>query len=80
MRIVKELNVGEFKVTVFHWNNKYILKYENGWHEITVKISQLDVNSESDIDIFLSDPEISLKIKESFEKLNEPMATFYSKI
>ena len=80
MRIVKELNVGEFKVTVFHWNNKYILKYENGWHEITVKISQLDVNSESDIDIFLSDPEISLKIKESFEKLNETMATFYSKI
>ena len=80
MRIVKEINVEEFKVTVYHWNNKYILKYENGWHEITVKISQLDINTESDLDIFLSDSEILWKIKEAFEKLNETMATFYSKI
>ena len=80
MRIVKELNVETFKVTVYFWNNKYILKYENGWHEITYKISQLDINSESDIDVFISDPEIIQKVKESFDKVNETMAAFYNKI
>ena len=80
MRIVKELNVETFKVTVYFWNNKYILKYENGWHEITYKISQLDINSESDVDVFLSDPEIIQKIKESFDKVNETLTAFYNKI
>ena len=80
MRIVKELSVGTYKVTVFHWNNKYLLKFEDGLNELTYKISQLDITSEADVEVFLTDPEVLLKVNESFEKMNQTLSLYFSKI
>ncbi len=80
MRIIKETKVGEYKVTIFHWNNKYLLKFEDGRSELTYKISQLDITTEADVDVFLSDADVLGKVRESFEKMDETLDTYFSKI
>jgi hypothetical protein len=80
MRIIKEASVGLYKVTIFNWNNKYLLKFEDGLHELTYKISQLDITSEIDLDVFLNDPEVLAKVNETFEKMNQTLDVYFTKI
>jgi hypothetical protein len=53
MRVVKELVREEIRVSIFSWNNKYIIKYELGPMEQTFKLSEMDVLEESELDAFL---------------------------
>jgi hypothetical protein len=53
MRVVKELVREEVRISIFSWNNKYILKYELGPMEQTFKLSETDVMDEGDLEIFL---------------------------
>ena len=55
MRVVKELQHGAVKISVFNWNNKYILKLESGNLEQTFKISELDLYGENQIEEILTD-------------------------
>jgi hypothetical protein len=80
MRILKETKANEFKVTIFHWNNKYLLKFEDGANEITYKINQLDISTESDIDLFLTDPELMNKVRECFDAVINTLDAFFSKV
>ncbi|MFT4855127.1 MAG: hypothetical protein ACI9UV_001211 [Algoriphagus sp.] len=54
MRVVKEFIQEEIRISVFSWNNKYILKYELGPMEQTFKVSEMDVLEESDLESFWS--------------------------
>lgn len=53
MRVVKEMVREEVRVSIFSWNNKYIIKYELGPMEQTFKLSEIDVLEESELDAFL---------------------------
>ena len=53
MRVVKELIREEIRVSIFSWNNKYILKFELGPMEQTFKLSEMDVLEESELDAFM---------------------------
>lgn len=53
MRVVKELMKEEIRISVFSWNNKYLLKFEMGPMEQTFKIPELDILEESDLNTFL---------------------------
>lgn len=55
MRVVKEFQRGLLKISVFSWNNKYIIKLESGSLEQTFKISELDLYGENQIEEILSD-------------------------
>lgn len=55
MRVVKEIPYQHFKITIFHWNNRYLIKLESGSFEQTFKISELDVFSEDDVLALLDD-------------------------
>ncbi len=55
MRILNELEFGSCKVTLMTWNNRYIIKLEHGLLEQTFKISQFDVEQESQLLQLLSD-------------------------
>lgn len=46
MRVVHEFVLEEMRVSVFSWNNKYILKFELGPMEQTFKISETDILEE----------------------------------
>lgn len=49
MRVVGEIPHPEIKITIFHWNNRYLIKLEAGLFEQTFKIEEYDLNSEEDV-------------------------------
>lgn len=46
MRIVAEIPHETCRITVFSWNGKYLLKYEQGPMEQTYKVSEWDIREE----------------------------------
>ncbi len=70
MRVVKELTKEEVRVSVFSWNNKYILKFELGPMEQTFKLSETEVLEEGDLDSFL-EGDFFKKVKDRFEEMGE---------
>jgi hypothetical protein len=72
MRVVKEVTLGEIRVSIFSWNSKYIFKYELGPMEQTFKVSETDILEESELDGFLEGDfleEVQLRFKEMGESL-----------
>ena len=55
MRVVKEFQRPECKVTIFQWNGKYLIKLEKGLIEQTFKVPELDLTSEGDLDAILNE-------------------------
>jgi hypothetical protein len=53
MRVVSEKMVGDLRISIFAWNNKYILKYELGPFEQTYKVSESDIIDEDSLNSFL---------------------------
>ncbi len=49
MRVVREISHPEFKITIFSWNNRYLIKLEQGLMEQTFKISELDLSGEEEL-------------------------------
>ena len=49
MRVVCEIPHTQLKITIFNWNNRYLIKLEDGALEQTYKISEFDITSEDDI-------------------------------
>lgn len=55
MRVVREIPHPQVKITIFHWNNRYLIKLEAGSFEQTYKISEFDVTSEEEVMALLDD-------------------------
>ncbi|WP_111670050.1 hypothetical protein [Algoriphagus litoralis] len=70
MRVVKELIQEEIRVSIFSWNNKYILKFELGPMEQTFKLSEMDVLEESELDTFLTGDFFD-KVKNRFDEMGK---------
>jgi hypothetical protein len=70
MRVVKELIREEIRVSIFSWNNKYIIKYELGPMEQTFKLSEMDVLEESELDAFM-EGDFFTEVKVRFEEMGE---------
>jgi hypothetical protein len=49
MRVVGEIAHPELKITIFHWNNRYLIKLEAGLFEQTFKINEYDIGSEEEV-------------------------------
>lgn len=49
MRVVGEIPNPHCKITIFSWNNKYLIKLEQGLLEQTFKVSEMDVTGDEDI-------------------------------
>lgn len=49
MRIVGEIPHDVCKITLFSWNNRYLIKLELGLLEQTYKVNQFDIASEADL-------------------------------
>jgi hypothetical protein len=49
MRVVGEIPHPECKITIFHWNNKYLIKLELGPFEQTFKLNDYDLTSEGQL-------------------------------
>lgn len=49
MRLVREISHPDCKITIFSWNNRYLIKLEQGLLEQTYKIPELDLTSDEDL-------------------------------
>lgn len=70
MRVVKEINHSSFKITIFNWNQKYLIKFEQGDMEQTYKISELDIISTEDIDQIMNE-EFFKDVQRTFNDMNK---------
>ena len=49
MRVIRETTLHSCRITFFSWNNRYIIKLEQGLFEQTFKIDQFDLNGEEEL-------------------------------
>lgn len=55
MRIIGEIPHPDCRITLFAWNNRYIIKLEKGYLEQTFKIDQFDLSSEKDLSTIVNE-------------------------
>lgn len=70
MRVVQEFVKDEVRISVFSWNNKYLVKFELGPMEQTFKIPEMDVLDESDLAIFYNG-DFFESVKRRFEEMGK---------
>ena len=46
MRVVAEIPHPECRITIFSWNSKYLIKFEQGLLEQTYKVSEWDITED----------------------------------
>ena len=79
MRVVGEILHPECKITIFHWNNRYLVKLEQGPYEQTFKIQEFDLASEEDIKSIVNEAFIQAALHR-FESMNQTLHDAMSKI
>ena len=72
MRVIGEYPHPSCKITLFSWNGKFLLKFEQGPIEQTYKISELDVTSEQDVLMLTKAPFID-KVLLRFEQMQQDL-------
>ena len=72
MRVVKEVTLGEIRVSIFSWNSKYIFKYELGPMEQTFKVSETDILEESELAGFLEGDFLE-EVNQRFQEMGESL-------
>jgi len=55
MRIIGEIANVSCKITLYHWNNRYLIKLEKDFLEQTFKVNQFDITSENDLTKMIDD-------------------------
>lgn len=73
MRIVKELSAKEIRITIFDWNEKYLIKYEIGPLEQTYKIPKWDVESEEELIVKIVSSEILSDVELRFNEMGKTL-------
>ena len=79
MRVVEEIPHNQFKITIFSWNNKFIIKIEIGQFEQVYKINESDVMGVDDIKSMLDDAFLS-KVMNRFVDMRSDFANSYKNI
>lgn len=66
MRIIDEIPHDRFKITVFSWNEKYIVKFEIADYEQVYKFNQKNIISVNDLKIFLMKEQFLSNVMQRF--------------
>ena len=79
MRIIGEIPHSQCKVTLYHWNNRYLIKLERNGLEQTFKVDQFELTSDKDLQI-LVDELFLQKALDRFEDMERSMAEALQKL
>jgi hypothetical protein len=74
MRVIGEISNPECKITLFHWNNRYLIKLENGLLEQTYKIPEYDLASEADLTKVVNDT----FVREALQRFDEMQRSLHA--
>ena len=78
MRIVKELYIQPCKITIYSWNNRYLIKLEEGLLEQTFKIDQSEIVDENDL-LKILDGQFVQQALNRFEEMRSSFASALSR-
>lgn len=67
MRLVKDIPHSRYKIQVFNYNAKYIVKIELGQFEQTFKIGETDVDGLGDVENMITEELLSNALKRFVE-------------
>lgn len=70
MRVIKEFSIKDIRISVFSWNNKYLLKYEQGMVEQTYKINETDIIGEADLSGFFTEAFLE-QVQKTFDEMHQ---------
>lgn len=70
MRIVKDIPHPRFKITIYSWNEKYIIKIEDAHLEQVYKVDSLQISDLAEIENMLS-TDFLLKVLERFGEMGK---------
>jgi hypothetical protein len=74
MRVVKEISHPRCKITIYAWNNRYLIKLEEGPFEQTYKIDQSDILDENDL-LEIIDAEFIQQALNRFLEMGQSLAS-----
>ena len=69
MRYIKDIINTRYKISLYQWNNKYIVKIESGMYEQTYKIDEYEVSNTEEIEKCIDEVFIS-SVTERFKLMN----------
>ncbi len=72
MRIIGEIPHAQIKITLFAWNNKYIIKLERGGFEQTFKVAEFDLVNDAQLTQLIDEPFLSEAINR-FEEMEKSL-------
>lgn len=72
MKTITEIHHPNCKISIFLWNNKYLIKFEQDSLEQTYKLNQFDVLNEDELKNRLNDEFITRALKR-FEEMREEL-------
>ena len=67
MRVVGEIPHSDCKITIFSWNNRYLIKLEQGLLEQTFKVNEFDISGESELYRIVDQPFIQEAVQRFVE-------------
>lgn len=70
MRIVKDIPHPRFKITVYSWNGKYIIKIEDAHLEQVYKIDEHQISGLNELEAMMSTPFL-LKVLKRFSEMGD---------
>jgi hypothetical protein len=79
VRVIGEIQHPECKITLFHWNNRYLIKLEQGLLEQTYKVPEYDIANEDEIKRLISDAFIAEALQQ-FEVMRNTLHQALQKI
>lgn len=72
MRVIDEVSHPDCKITIFNWNGKYLVKFEQGLIEQTYKVSEMDVSDEKEVLSLTKSPFID-KVLQRFQDMRNDL-------
>jgi hypothetical protein len=79
MRVIGEIQHVDCKITLFQWNNRFLIKLEKGLLEQTFKINQFDLANENDLHSVVTDEFIQSAMAR-FDAMEHSLAQAMSKL
>ena len=79
MRVVGEIPHSDCRITLLNWNNRYLIKIEQGLMEQTFKINQFDLLQESDLTRLLDENFVAQCLKR-FDEMNQSLHAAMSRL
>lgn len=75
MKIIGEIPHPSCKITLFSWNNKFIVKFERDNLEQTYKVSEYDLSGEENLKELIASEMFMEKVLRRFDQMDQDWET-----